>query len=327
MKRAVILINLGSPVAPEPFAIKKFLNQFLSDKRVVEIPRLLWLPLLRGIILPLRSRRVAGLYHEIWTDEGSPLTVMTFRQSVLLEKSLTDSGVSDVVVRVAMTYGQPSIAETIENLRADGVEKFLLLPLYPQYSGTTTGAIYDQLADVFLKNRYVPDVHIIRQYCYHADYIETLANSVRDYREQNGSADMLLFSFHGIPQACVDKGDPYYQHCAYTAQAVAVELGLTSAQWKICFQSRFGRAAWLQPYTDAVLTALPAEGIRRVDVICPAFASDCLETLEEIESGSRGCFMNAGGEYFARIPCLNDRKDHIRFLQTLVLENGFGNDF
>jgi ferrochelatase len=327
MKRAVILINLGSPVAPEPSAIKKFLNQFLSDKRVVEIPRLLWLPLLRGIILPLRSRRVAGLYHEIWTDEGSPLTVMTFRQAVLLEKLLIDSGVSDVMVRVAMAYGQPSMAEIIQALRADGVEKFLLLPLYPQYSGTTTGAIYDQLADVFLKNRYVPDVQIIRHYCYHADYIKVLANSVRDYREQNGSADMLLFSFHGIPQACVDKGDPYYLHCSNTAQSVAVELGLTDAQWKICFQSRFGRAEWLQPYTDAILTALPAEGIKRVDVICPAFTADCLETLEEIEIGSRGCFMNAGGEYFARIPCLNDRQDHIRFLQKLVLENGFGNDF
>jgi ferrochelatase len=323
MKRAVILVNLGSPSAPEPGAIRKFLSQFLSDPRVVEIPRLLWLPLLKGIILPLRCRRVASLYKEIWTEGGSPLTVMTYRQAALLEEMLHQTGAQDVVVRVAMTYGEPVIAGVIAELRTQGVEKFLLLPLYPQYSGTTTGAIYDQVSHLVEESRYVPDVQVVRQYCYREDYISALANSIREHRAHYGSADVLLFSFHGIPKACIDKGDPYYEHCSYTANAVAEALGLSKSEWHLCFQSRFGRAEWLQPYTDEVLVSLPATGIGRVDIICPAFASDCLETLEEIEVGSRECFIGAGGKYFSRIPCLNDRPDHIKMMQSIIAQYGF----
>ncbi|HSC74820.1 MAG TPA: ferrochelatase [Pseudomonadales bacterium] len=319
----MILVNLGSPPAPEPVAVRKFLDQFLSDPRVVEIPRLLWLPLLKGIILPLRCRRVAKLYKEIWTENGSPLTAMTYRQAALLEDALHRAGQEDVVVRVAMTYGEPAIADLVVELGAQGVGKFLVLPLYPQYSGTTTGAIYDQLARLTVVSRYVPDVQVVRDYCHREDYIFALAKSIRDHRAQYGSAELLLFSFHGIPQACIDKGDPYYEHCVYTADTVAEVLGLTQSEWKLCFQSRFGRAKWLQPYTDEVLISLPATGISRVDIICPAFASDCLETLEEIEIGSRNCFIGAGGKYFSRIPCLNDSSDHIKMLQSIVAQYGF----
>jgi ferrochelatase len=319
--RAVILVYLGSPIAPEPSAIRQFLNSFLSDPRVVEIPRWLWLPLLRAVILPLRSQRVAKLYRSIWTEQGSPLTAITQRQAERLEKSLNTS---DVIVRAAAVYGTPSIAQCIDDLRKQGIEQFLVLPMYPQYSATTTAAVYDQVAALFTQQRYVPDIRIVREYCYRKDYIAALAQSIRQHRAKNGTADVLLFSFHGIPQACVDRGDPYYEQCKYTAEAVANALSLANEQWRIGFQSRFGRAKWLQPYTDEVLASLPASGVRRVDVVCPAFAADCLETLEEIEHGSRHCFMAAGGEYFSRIDCLNDSDEHIAVLHSIVVENGFG---
>ena len=319
-QRAVILVYLGSPSAPEPAAIRQFLNAFLSDSRVVEIPRWLWLPLLRAVILPLRSQRVAKLYQSIWTEQGSPITVITQRQAEQLQKTLD---ATETVVRAAAVYGEPSIARCIADLRQQGIEQFLVLPMYPQYSATTTAAVYDQVAELFTQLRYVPDVRIVREYCYREDYIAALAQSIRQHRTQHGAADVLLFSFHGIPQACVDRGDPYYAQCKYTAEAVANVLGLSSEQWRIGFQSRFGRAQWLQPYTDDVLASLPASGNRRVDVVCPAFATDCLETLEEIEHGSRRCFMEAGGEYFSRIDCLNDADEHIAMLQAIVAEYGF----
>ena len=319
-RRAIILVYLGSPSAPEPAAIRQFLNLFLSDPRVVEIPRWLWLPLLRAVILPLRSKRVAKLYQSIWTEQGSPLTAITHRQAEQLEKLLS----SDVLVRTAAVYGEPSLAQRVVELRKQGIEQFLVLPMYPQYSATTTAAVYDQVAQIFVQQRYVPDIQIVREYCYRADYIAALAQSIRQHRAQHGAADMLLFSFHGIPQACVDRGDPYYEQCQYTARAVAEVLNLSSAQWRIGFQSRFGRAQWLQPYTDDVLASLPASGIRRVDVVCTAFATDCLETLEEIEHGSRRFFKDAGGEYFSRIDCLNDADEHIAMLCAIASEYGFG---
>ena len=321
MKRAVILVYLGSPAAPEPAAIRKFLYQFLADTRVVEIPRWFWLPLLKGVILPLRSRRVARLYQSIWTEQGSPLTAISLRQTRLLEKAL---GSANILVRLAAVYGGTSLAECIADLRKQDVEQFLVLPMYPQYSGTTTAAVYDQVAEIFTHHRYVPDIRVVREYCYRDDYIAALAQSIRRHREQHGAADMLLFSFHGIPQACVDRGDPYYDQCRHTASAVAEALELSDKQWKMSFQSRFGRAQWLQPYTDEVLASLPSSGVRRVDVVCPAFAADCLETLEEIEHGSRACFSAAGGEYFSRIACLNDADEHIEMLRAIVSGYGFG---
>jgi ferrochelatase len=316
IKQGVILVNLGSPTAPEPAAIKAFLASFLSDKRVVEIPSLIWKPLLHGVILPLRAKRVAGLYHEIWTEQGSPLTAMTLRQVELLQALCPD-----VAVAHAMTYGQPSVASVIERFRAQGIESILLIPLYPQYSGTTTGAVYDQVAKLIQRSRFVPDVYIVRQYCEREDYHEALAHSIRDHWSSHGQSQKLLFSFHGIPQRCVDLGDPYLQQCQATAMAVATKLKLEDGQWTVAFQSRFGNAKWLQPYTDRVLEELPQQGIRSVDVVCPAFASDCLETLEEIEVGSRGCFMSAGGERFSRIKCLNDDSLQIQMLASIVKEN------
>ncbi len=321
-KTAVILVNLGSPTAPEPAAIKAFLGQFLSDPRVVEIPRLLWLPLLHGVILPLRAKRVAHLYESIWTECGSPLTAMTVRQAALLQQNLAIDGIGHIVVRHAMTYGKPVIADVVQELRAQGIERMLVIPLYPQYSATTTAAIYDQLSALSRHSRYVPDISVVREYCQRPDYIAALAQSVRDHRAAQGSGDLLLFSFHGIPKACVDKGDPYYQQCLQTAASVARELCLASEQWQVSFQSRFGRAEWLQPYTDVVLAALPEQGIKNIDIICPAFAADCLETLEEIEVGSRAVFLAAGGERFSRIACLNDRADHIAVLRHIVDEAG-----
>ncbi len=320
MNRAVLLVYLGSPASDEPQSIRQFLNQFLSDRRVVEIPRWLWLPLLRGVILPLRSKRVAKLYQSIWTEQGSPLTVISLRQAELLEKSLASP---DVLVRAIAAYGDYSLKQCVADLRQQGVERFLVLPMYPQYSGTTTGAVYDQVAEIFTAQRHAPDIRIVREYCYREDYIAALADSIRKHRAQQGTAELLLFSFHGIPQACVDRGDPYYEQCLYTANAVASALNLASNQWRVGFQSRFGRAKWLQPYTDEVLASLPAEGIRRVDVVCPAFAADCLETLEEIEHGSRACFIAAGGEYFSRIECLNDNEEHIAMMNAIVAENDF----
>ncbi len=320
---AVVLVNLGSPVSPQPQSIRQFLSEFLSDPRVVEIPAWLWRPLLHCVILPLRAKRVAHLYQSIWTESGSPLAVMTKRQAELLQQSLQQNGAGDMEVAYAMTYGAPSLVSVIDELRSRAIDRILLIPLYPQYSGTTTGAIYDQVADIYRLNRHVPDIRVVRHYYQHELYVAALAESVRYHRHLHGAADLLLFSFHGIPQACVDKGDPYYEHCLYTARAVAELLGLKDAQWQVCFQSRFGKAKWLQPYTDEVLKQLPQIGVRRVDVICPAFASDCLETLEEIEVGSRACFIEAGGEYFARVPCLNDRDEHIDLLRSLVMQNVF----
>lgn len=315
---AVLLINLGSPAAPTAAAVKRFLTRFLSDTRVVELPALLWRPLLRGIILPLRSKRVSKLYHEIWTDKGSPLTAITIEQAQKLQQHLHEHDI-DLPVTYAMSYSEPGIADTLSALRAKGIEKVIVLPLYPQYSGTTTAAIFDQLAAFNRQQRYVMDLRVVREYCLRDDYIAVLAQSIAHHRQTHGAGELLLFSYHGIPQACVDKGDPYYQQCLFTSEKTAEKLGLSRDQWKMTFQSRFGKAQWLQPYTDAVLAALPAENIKTIDVVCPAFAADCLETLEEIESGSREVFMAAGGEKFTRIPCLNASAEHIEMLAKIVM--------
>jgi ferrochelatase len=315
-KKGVILVNLGSPVAPDAGAVRAFLGRFLSDKRVVELPAYLWRPLLHCIILPLRAQRVASLYRAIWTSEGSPLVAATRKQVEGVQQLCPD-----MAVTYAMSYGEPSIANAVASFRAGGVESILVLPLYPQYSGTTTGAVYDQVAQVFRQARYVPDIRVVRHYAERADYIKALAESVRQQWSQCGRGDLLLFSFHGIPKRCVDKGDPYESQCHSTAVGVARELELDSTQWQLCYQSRFGKAEWLQPYTDEVLSGLPSRGVKSVDVICPAFASDCLETLEEIEVGSRAVFMETGGTSFNRIPCLNDSTMHLQVLAAVIKES------
>lgn len=317
----VLLVNLGTPEAPTPGAVRAFLRDFLSDPRVVEIPRLIWLCILYGVILPFRPRKVAHAYASIWTEQGSPLRVLTESLAHRLQARLTEaSGDAAPKVAVAYTYGEPSIACQLSALREAGVERTLVLPLYPQYSATTTGSVYDQCAAVMKASRDIPDLVVQKHYYSRPDYVRALVNSIRSHRAQHPGADCLLFSFHGIPRRNVDLGDPYEQHCLHTARDVATILGLEEHQWRVSFQSRLGRAEWLKPYTDETLRTLPSEGVKRLDVICPAFAIDCLETLEEIDVENREVFLESGGADYQYIPCLNDSEDQVFFLANLVAE-------
>ncbi len=283
---------------------------------MVELPKLLWLPILYCIVLPLRAKRVAAAYSEIWLEEGSPLKVITQKQAAALRERLQASGYQ---VEYAMSYSEPGLAEVVDNVLAAGAERLLLLPLYPQYSATTTATIYDQLTDIVRKRRALPSLEIISSYHSHPLYIKALAATVREHRKNYPPADVLVFSFHGIPKVNVSKGDPYEQHCEMTASLVANELGLSDQQWQLCYQSRFGKQEWLQPYTSEVLQELGKQSLS-VEIICPAFAADCLETLEEIAGENKELFVTAGGKSFHYIPCLNDRIDHIDLLESLVLK-------
>ncbi|GAA5523886.1 ferrochelatase [Microbulbifer aestuariivivens] len=324
MSTAVILMNLGTPAEPSAPAVRKFLRDFLSDPRVVEIPRLVWLPILHGIILTLRPRRIAPAYAEIWNTgldgepvEGAPLLYYTRRQAELLQQHLSRQG-TNVRVEYAMTYGDPQLADVVARLQREGFDSFVVFPLYPQYSATTTGSIYDQVARIYRSNRNIPNISLVHDYYRHPLYVRALANSVREHWAKHGAAEKLLLSFHGIPRANVDKGDPYYHQCRQTAEGLAAELGLNEGQWQLCFQSRFGKAEWLQPYTDKTLVEWGKKGVASVDVICPAFAADCLETIEEIAEENRAIFIEAGGGEYRYIPALNLRGDHIEALAGIV---------
>lgn len=316
-KLGVVLVNLGTPAEPTPKAVRQFLAEFLSDPRVVEIPRFAWWPILYGIILPFRSPKVAKLYQDIWLSEGSPLKVITQKQVAALQSRFSDS---NILVTYAMTYGTPKLDQRISELESAGVDKVLVLPLYPQYSATTTAAIYDQYAQMITRQRNISDVVINKHYFEKKEYIAALANSIRCHWQSHERAEKLLFSFHGIPKRCVDRGDPYEQQSRTTARLVAQELGLNESQWTISFQSRLGKAEWLTPYTDKLLETWGKDGVGSVDVICPAFASDCLETVEEIDKENREIFKKAGGKRFEYIPCLNDSSDHIDLLERIVTE-------
>ncbi|MEW5248202.1 ferrochelatase [Microbulbifer discodermiae] len=326
MSTAVILINLGTPADPTPASVRRFLREFLSDSRVVEIPGPIWLPILHGFILPFRARRIAPEYAGIWNRgadgepvEGSPLLYYTRRQAEMLQLQLAATR-GDITVAHAVTYGEPGLASVVDRLRSDGCESFLLLPMYPQYSGTTTGAIYDQVARIFCENRDVPDIQLVHDYYRHPLYIRALADSVREHWKEHGKAEKLLLSFHGIPKANVSKGDPYERQCGETAVQLAAELGLTEGEWTLSYQSRFGKAEWLQPYTDKTLVEWGRQKLASVDVICPAFSADCLETLMEISEENRAKFVEAGGGEYRYIPALNARPDHIRALAAIVQE-------
>ena len=320
-KSAVVLMNLGTPSAPTVAAIRRYLREFLSDRRVVEIPRLLWYPILYGIILPFRPRRTVAAYQQLWREYGdSPLRAISQQQVAALAERLHMQ--SDApVVKLAMTYGGPALTDVVAELRAQQIDNILVLPLYPQYSATTTGSIYDRVAALLRSNRDVPAISVVKQYFRHPRYIEALAQSVRAHWQQHGPAQRLLMSFHGIPRRNVELGDPYRAQCESTAQLLAQSLGLNAQQWQLSFQSRLGRAEWLQPYTSAVMQQWGAEKLASVDVICPAFAADCLETLEEIAIENRHVFERAGGGEFRYIPCLNASPAHIEMLVQLVSEN------
>ena len=323
-KLGILLVNLGSPEAPTPSAVRKYLAQFLADPRVVEANRFIWWWVLHGIILRIRPSRSAKAYQKVWTEDGSPLIHYTRLQTQAIQKKLEDRFRGHVIADMAMTYGKPSIKNGLEGLRKAGARRLLILPLYPQYSGTTTAAVFDQVTSVLQGWRWLPDLRMINQYHDHPKYITALANSIKKQWAENERAELLLFSFHGIPQRYFHSGDPYFCHCQKTARLVAEELELNDGEWKVVFQSRFGREPWLQPYCSVTLQELPATGIKSVDLICPGFAADCLETLEEIKMENRELFIEAGGETFNYIPCLNDSEDHMNALCEVLTAHMFG---
>lgn len=314
----VLLTNLGTPDAPERKPLKRYLRQFLSDPRVVEIPRLVWLLILHGIILNIRPARSAAAYSTVWTERGSPLLFHTRDQAEALHAAMNERFGERVVVDFAMRYGTPDIPGAIQSMLDRGVRKLLVLPLYPQYSGPTTGSTFDALAADFNRRRWLPELRFVSSYHDHPAYIEAMANSIRAYREQHGSADKLMFSYHGEPRRYLDQGDPYFCQCHKTTRLVAEHLGLQESEYLVTFQSRFGKAEWLQPYTDETLKALPGQGVKSVQMICPGFSADCLETLEEIGVENRDYFMAAGGERYEYIPCLNSEPGHISALAEIV---------
>jgi len=317
-KRGVILCNLGTPDAPQTPELRRYLKEFLSDPRVVEIPRLLWWLILNLIILRIRPRRSAALYRSIWTDQGSPLLVYSQAQVDGVQQTLADKYGDQVPVVLGMRYGNPSIESAIQKLTDLNVRHITVLPLYPQYSGATTGSTFDALAKTFSKLRWVPELHFINGYHQSEAYIDALCASISRHIEQQGRPDKFIFSYHGTPQRYLNNGDPYHCFCHQTTRLVRERMGLDEDQALTTFQSRFGREPWLQPYTDKTLQALPADGVKHIAVICPGFASDCLETIEEINREGRKIFTDAGGEQFHYIPCLNDNPAHIEALANII---------
>lgn len=319
-RTAVLLVNLGSPDAPTPAALRRYLAEFLSDPRVVEIPRLLWWLILHGVVLRTRPRQSAAKYASIWTRDGSPLLTWSQRQAKRLLGELGQRG-HPVLVRCAMRYGQPSIGSALDALRAEGATRILVLPLYPQYAAATTASVFDAVSAWAAQARRLPEFRFVNQYHDDPGYIAALANCVQAHWRANGRGERLLMSFHGLPARTLTLGDPYHCHCHKTARLLAERLGLRDGEWIVSFQSRLGRAKWLEPYTEPTVRKLAADGVKRLDAICPGFAADNLETLEEIAIEARDAFLAAGGQEFSFIPCLNDRDDWIRALGDLTLQH------
>jgi ferrochelatase len=313
----VLLLNLGTPDAPTASAVRRYLAEFLSDPRVVEIPKLIWMLILHGIILRVRPAKSAALYEKVWTQAGSPLMDISLRQTAKLTDKLASEGI-DVSVHLAMRYGNPSVASTLQNMHKQGVDKIVVLPLYPQYAAPTTGSAFDAIAKELSQWRYIPSLHFINTYHDHPDFIEALAESIRVDFENQGKPEKLVLSYHGMPERNLHLGDPYYCFCAKTTRLVTEKLGLSQDEFVMTFQSRFGKAKWLQPYTDATMQALPNAGVRDVAIVCPAFSADCLETLEEIVGENGHIFTEAGGNKFRYIPALNDDDAHITMMANLV---------
>ncbi|HYW58084.1 MAG TPA: ferrochelatase [Polaromonas sp.] len=302
---AVLYCNLGTPEAPTAKALRPYLAQFLSDPRVIEIPKAIWWFILHGIILRLRPKKSAAKYASIWTADGSPLKVWTSKQANMLGGYLGQRG-HRVAVRYAMRYGQPSIASQLDALKADGATRILILPAYPQYSGTSTASVFDAVYQWASNIRRIPELRFVNNYHDHPRYITALAARVRAHWAAHGRAEQLVMSFHGVPERTLHLGDPYHCECHKTARLLATELGLSKEKYTVTFQSRFGKAKWLEPYTEPTLVAMARSGTKRVDVMCPGFTGDCLETLEEIAQEAKEAFMHAGGKEFHYIACLND---------------------
>lgn len=319
-KIGILLVNLGTPDAPTPSAVRRYLKQFLSDARVIEAPRWLWWWVLRFAVLPFRPLLTAAAYQKIWTKDGSPLLGISRRQQAALRDALRATTDAPLEVALAMSYGNPSIAAAVDELAAANCRRLFVLPLYPQFASSTVGSVFTDVTNCLARRRLIPHFRFIAGYCDEPRYIAALAASIADFRARHGAAEILLFSFHGTPRAMLLDGDPYHCFCHKTARLTAEKLGLTAAQWRVTFQSRFGRAVWLQPYTDETLRALAGGGTTSAQVVCPAFSADCLETLEEIAGENRDIFLQAGGTRYEVIPALNDGEAHIQFLRDLTTD-------
>lgn len=323
-RAGVLLTNLGTPDAPTTSKLRRYLREFLSDPRVVEFPRPLWWLILNLVILNLRPPRSAKAYRKIWTEQGSPLLANTRRTAEALDDRMRGRFAQQPLLKVAMRYGRPGIAATLRELHYAQLHRLLVFPMYPQYSGSTTGSTFDAVSRELQHWRWVPELRFINSYHDQAPYIDALADSVRRAWAQNRRGEILLMSFHGVPQRYLLEGDPYHCQCHATARLLAEKLELDEKSWQLVFQSRFGREPWLQPYCDETLKALPFRGVRSVDVICPGFSVDCLETLEEIAIQNHALFRRAGGESFQYIPCLNDREKHVDLLLNLIEQHTAG---
>ena len=320
-KIGVLVTNLGTPQAPTKKALKPYLKEFLSDPRVVEVPRLLWFLILNGVILRFRPKRSAEAYKTVWTDRGSPLLFHTQDQASAIEAKLKQTWGDNIVVDFAMRYGNPALGDVVEKMMQKGVRKLLVLPLYPQYSASTTASTFDALAKDFAKRRWLPELRFITHYHDFSPFIEAAAQRIERHWDAHGRADKLLFSYHGIPLRYLKNGDPYHCECYKTSRLLAERLGLGKDEYLTTFQSRFGREEWLQPYTDMTMKALPGKGVKSVQVFCPGFSSDCLETVEEIGEENREYFMESGGERYEYISALNAESGHIDALSQLIENN------
>ena len=320
-KTAIVYCNLGTPQAPTAPALRRYLAEFLSDPRVVEIPRFLWLMILHGIILRVRPAKSAHKYASIWTTEGSPLKVWTEKQSLALQQLFDPH---KVVVRYAMRYGSPAVPQVLDELKAQGVTRVLVLPAYPQYSGTTTASVFDAVYAWGMRTRNLPELRFINHYHDHPGYIEALAEKIRAHWAQHGRAEQLVMSFHGVPERTLLLGDPYHCECHKTARLLAQSLGLSKDEYKVCFQSRFGKAKWLEPYTEPTVRELARQGCRSVQIVCPGFVSDCLETLEEIALEVKAAFLEEGGKQFHYIECINDSPVWIQAMHSLTMTHMSG---
>jgi ferrochelatase len=317
----VLLVNLGTPDEPTTPAVRRYLAEFLRDPRVVSIPRIIWMLILHGIVLRIRPSKSAEAYQSVWTEEGSPLLAISRRQHQAIDSALGEKLPHPPQTALAMRYGNPSIQTGLEQLRKHNVQRLLVVPLYPQYSATTTASVFDAVSSELQSWRWLPELRFISHYHDEQGYISALAKSIADFQQTNGMAEKLLFSFHGIPKDYADQGDPYPEQCRRTASATVEKLGLTDDQWAVSFQSRFGKQEWVKPYTDQTLKSWGSEGLKSVQVVCPAFSADCLETLEEIAIENREYFVEAGGGEYAYIPALNDDPEHIEMLSGLILKH------
>lgn len=317
----VLVVNLGTPDAPTSSAVRRYLRQFLWDPRVVEYPRWLWWLVLNLVILVIRPARSARAYQAIWTEQGSPLLLHSQAIVAAIQGALSAKLAGNVQVELAVTYGNPSITEGLNKLHAAGARRILVLPLYPQYSATTTASAFDAVFAALARRRWVPELRLINHYHDEPGYIAAASASISEYWQENGKGAHLLFSFHGLPKKNLEMGDPYHCHCLKTARLIAESLQLPDGFWSVAFQSRVGREEWLQPYTEDVLAGFGRDGMQRVDVVCPGFSVDCLETLEEIDIRYSELFAEAGGGSLNYIPCLNSREDHVEFLSDLLRQH------